>query len=190
MRLTISRFAALAVVAAWYLAVGGEGLAECLPNLHLHAAIRGGIFSGEWQSSDSAETWVAVLHVESDEWRPDSVQAYAVPMLERRFFLAEPIAVLMGKLPAAPVWLMSGELRNPGLGTRILVEESLEIAVGDTVVQVKTDPIGGLSPGIICAGPCSTVPVERGYVMGRPLMSILARPGVAKRDSVTAVPDH
>lgn len=191
--LTISRFAAPVAIVASLLVAGPAPHAECTRDIELASAILGGSFMGRWAQNDSSTTWVAILHIEGDEWRPDSVFTAkglgSEAGLERHFFRAQPLAVLSGNLPLEPLWMTNGILRNIAQGTTLQIGEYFEPAIGDTIVQVETRPLAGTMPGTAYVGLCSTVPVEHGYAMGVPLATIVERPGVAKRNPLPSIPD-
>jgi hypothetical protein len=177
-RFTISRFAASAVIAGSLLAAGQDaGLAECASNIELVSAISGDSLTGRWSETDSTETWVALLRIEVDGWKPASG-------MERHCYRAQPLAVLKGGLPAKPLWLTTGVVRNLAKGTLVHMGETFEPAVGDTVVLASTWRLGETGPGMAYMSLCTTVRVQDGHVMGVPLVTILERPGVAKGDSL------
>ena len=117
---SIARLAAPVAVAAALLVAGRESpLAECMMDIELSSAILGGSFVGCWADKDSERSWVAILRVEREEWRPDSVfiaNGLSGKDLERHYFRAQPLAVLSGSLRPDSLWLTNGVLRRPTKG--------------------------------------------------------------------------
>jgi hypothetical protein len=95
----------------------------------------------------------------------------------------------MGGLPAKPLWLTTGVVRNLAKGTLAHIGETFESAVGDTVVLARNWRLAETGPGMAYMSLCTTVRLQDGHVMGVPLSAILQRPGVAKRDSLRSPSD-